>query len=304
MTMKARRILVQEKHNRICPCCGKNLKLIPPTKDLLPERFGVSSNGVDYYLYSNPRIISYTKRPKSNYKGGTTNSTLLSEIEKNTIYRRGYQLVTVHNTRLKLHKDGKSLFSSEMVFFCDYCKAKLALNSNPFAIRDFQIYQTIYIVYFLMMVLPLISNARVSLWFYVITFALFCLQFISECICISISYKRIRKFTSNFVPTDEFDNLIIPTIQMVTTRSQVNERYIHKSNVYKVNVGGNDFFLYLVDENENLFFHICGIDGEPQFLFSLLSQDINIGNSIIIPILFEDKYIGKIQLIDMHNIKN
>lgn len=155
---------------RICPCCGKKLVLIPPTKELLPKRFGISPNGVEYYLYSNPRIRSYTKDPKSNYKGGTADFCLLSDITDNTKFRRGYQLVAVRNTLTKLQKDGKSLFSSEMVFFCEYCKAKLALNSNPYAIRYYQSYQITYILYFMLTVIPLICNLNTSFWYYIILY--------------------------------------------------------------------------------------------------------------------------------------
>ena len=283
---------------RICPCCGKKLVLIPPTKELLPKRFGISPNGVEYYLYSNPRIRSYTKDHKSNYKGGTADFCLLSDITDNTKFRRGYQLVAVRNTLTKLQKDGKSLFSSEMVFFCEYCKAKLALNSNPYAIRYYQSYQITYILYFMLTVIPLICNLNTSFWYYIILITLFCLQLTIEFVCISIQYKRICKFKSNFVPTDQLDNLIILNTHIVTTSCHIEKNYICESNVFRAEVGNANYCLYLVNKDDNLSFHICGIDGEPKRLLQLIERKQKCGEKVILPLSFEGKFVGNAEVIE------
>ena len=284
---------------RICPCCGEKLVLIPPTKELLPERFGISKNGVEYYLYSNPRIRSYTKDPKSNYKGGIANFRLLSDITENTKFRRCYQLVAVHNTLIKLQKGGKSLFSPEMVFFCDYCKAKLALNSNPFAIRYYQSYQITYILYFMMVVIPIIGESNIPLWYYGMLITLFCLQFTIEFVCSSIRYKRICKYKSNFVPTDQFDNLIIPKIHIITASCYLEKNLICESNIYKVKVGGSNYYIYLVNKDDKLSFHICGIDGEPEHLLEFIDKKQKSGEKAILPLSFEGKFVGNAEVIEI-----
>lgn len=288
-------------YERICPCCGKKLVLIPPTRELLPDRFGISRNGVEYYLYSNPRIRSYTKAPKSNYKGGTAGLCPDFDISENTKFRRSYQLVAVHNTLMKLQKGGKSLFSSEMVFFCEYCKAKLALDSNPYAIRSFQSYQIPYILYFMLLVIPPIRNFNTPLWYYAILLALLCLQITIEFVCVLIRYKRICKYKSNFVQTDQTDNLIIPPTHIVTSRCHLEMRYICESNIFKTKVGDLNYYLYLVSEDDDLHFHICGINGESESLLDLIRAKQERSENVVLPLMFEGKFVGNAEVLETYD---
>ncbi len=66
------------KNERICPCCGKQLNLIAPNKELLPNRFGISKNGIPFYLISGIRYFPYTISPES-----------VSEFNSSILYKCG-----------------------------------------------------------------------------------------------------------------------------------------------------------------------------------------------------------------------
>lgn len=287
-----------KKGERICPCCGKKLELIPPSRELLPDRFDESQNGVGYYWHSNCRLRSYTSSPRSNYTHGINNRRIVGDIGKTIPMVRAY-IFTVNNTANKLYRDGISLFHYKMVFFCANCKAKLALNSNPFAIWGSLIFLAAYSIYALILFVTLIAMAGAGS-FDILPTAICLILFSAAGIYSLISYITIKKYASNFVRTDAEDGLISPFIEVKASYGSLQKKYLRESNVFSAECGSETFYLYLVKKNEVLHFHICGVDGEPERMISLLRGKMDGGEKAVLPLTFEGKAAGSAEVQEIY----
>lgn len=284
-----------DKGNRICPCCGKPLKLIPPTKELLPNRVGVSSNFVEYYFPSGKRFFSITSRPRSRYKQAAANSlTYSGNLNKNHILfdKSGWNIVPVRNTLKKLESGGLRIFSHEMVFFCKSCERKLSVNRNPLAffssaVGAFFIAAVVVSILITLSVIPLFA-----LFFLGAALLLLLLEAVSE-------WFFTVKYFSNFVPTDEYDSLIYPETHF--TLSVVKKSgYLREGNVFQSELDGMGFYVYLVRKTENPEFHICGTAGEPERLLALIREKRERGETVTLPLTFEGKFVGNAEVLEIY----
>lgn len=291
---------MKNKSQRICPCCGKQLILIPPTKLLLPNRVGVSSNFVEYYFPSNKRYFSITSSPHSHYKQNTANKLIYNgNLNKNFIKsdKSGWNIIPINNTIKKLKKDGLWIFSYEMVFFCQNCLQKLSINQNPFALfrtsmSFFFVITVIISLIFIMGVIPLDTAILISIILGIILFVLFVEVF--------VEYYHTIKHISNFVPTDEYDSLIYPKVNLIV-RINKPSAYLLEGNVFRTELNGEQFHIYFVCKNPQKQFHICGIDGEPERLLALIREKQERGETVTLPLTFEGKFVGNAEVLETYD---
>lgn len=194
---------MQDKLHRICPCCGKPLELIPPNRSMLGYRFGVNSQGIEYYLSSVPKLMPYTIWSKSSYheKNKPSYTTDLTHYYS---YIKRYSIVLLHDMSLALN-EGKllKLFNPGYVFRCGHCEAKLSLNFNPFSL-----FCNVFFWVVLLMIVILFDP---------IIMALFCVPFLIASI---VGYICVHNCMSNFVTTDINDNYIVPTVDLSLKKSK------------------------------------------------------------------------------------
>ena len=290
------------KGKRICPCCGKPLELIAPTKELLSNRFGVSQNEIPFYIPSGIRYVPYTVHPKtlSDFWGINVenvgnigefwlcNNTMSSDAPR---HRSGLRLITVPRTERALKKD--RLFSGSgwaMSFFCQNCKAKLALNYNPHTLFDGMLFWVVFLASMLLAVLLLKINVVISI-------ILIALCFVAPLFSL-FSYVFIKNFFSNFVVTDLRDNLITPKAELLISRKGLKRVFLHRSNIYETELNGEKFYLYLTEKGKrDLNLHICGIEGEPERLLSLIREKQSRGEAVTLPLTFEGKQVGTAEVL-------
>ena len=290
------------KGKRICPCCGKPLELIAPTKELLPNRFGVSDNEIPFYIPSGLRYVPYTVHPKtlSDFWGinienvgnigefWLCNNTMSSDAPR---HRSGLRLITVPRTERALKKD--RLFSGSgwaMSFFCQNCNAKLALNYDPHTIFDGMLFWGVFSVSMLLAVLLMKINVVISI-------ILIALCFVAPLVSL-FSYVYIKNFFSNFVVTDLRDNLITPKAEFSVSREGLKRIFLHRSNIYETELDGGKFYLYLTEKGEHgLKLHICGIEGEPERLLALIREKQSRGETVTLPLTFEGKRVGTAEVL-------
>lgn len=290
------------KGKRICPCCGKPLELIPPTKELLPNRFGVSDNEILFYIPSGLRYVPYTVHPQtlSDFWGINVenvgnigrfwlcNNTMSSDAPR---HRSGLRLITVPRTERALKKD--RLFSGSgwaMSFFCQNCKAKLALNYNPHTIFDGMLFWVVFSVSMLLAVLLMKINVVISI-------VLIALCSVAPLFSL-FSYVFIKNFFSNFVVTDLRDNLITPKAEFRVSREGLKRIFLHRSNVYETGLNGEKFFLYLTEKGKHdMKLHICGIEGEPERLLALIREKQSRGETVTLPLAFEGNQVGTAEVL-------
>lgn len=106
-----------------------------------------------------------------------------------------------------------------------------------------------------------------------------------------ISLFISKFFLSNFVFTNEVDNLIYPSSDLVT-RCRINFCFYHKDNVFQTSFDNETFHVYLVCKAKEPEFHICGTDGEPERLLALIREKRERGETVTLPLTFEGKYVG------------
>ncbi len=289
------------KNKRICPCCGKKLELVPPTKELLPKRTLSTVVGREFYLISKKRILSYTVSPKSNftYPAGFDNYTPASVkedycfINKRSTRNDFPGIATAYNTRKKLAKDNLWLFSWEMVFHCGNCGQKLALNYNPFSILNDWLWLS-FICLILLIFLCLTEYAAVWAANSAATFAVFCAVSGLYPLFVIVAFLRLayaKLFLSNFVPTNEVDNLVYPPtdIKLAVIRSP----YLREGNVLTAKFADEEVHIYFVHKNDICEFSICCDDSEREQLKQRLSERAEI------ELTFEGKRVGTAKITEV-----
>lgn len=295
------------KNGRICPCCGKKLILIPPDRMLLPSRTGFSVNGVVYYYAPAKRFSKITSKPKAKHRKYSNNSwyfdgNLNPNIVKFDRINLGWHVVPVKYAQKRIDKDGLSLFSDELIFYCRNCGKKLMLNANP--IRWFELITQIMIVFTIVLLFVLTVTAtngtvpaKEVFWGggFVLVAGL----------CINVFFTMfslmiIKYYESNFVPTDEYDNLIYPDahLSLLTTKKT---NYFREGNIFMVELEENIFYIYLVHKTQSLNFHICGIEGEPERLLSLIREKQEREETVILPLTFEGKFVGNAEVLETYD---
>lgn len=275
------------KNKRICPCCGKHLMPVPPSKQLLPNRVGVSSNFVEYYFPSKKRYFSITSNPHSHYKQTVANKlTYQGNLNKNFILfdKSGWNIVPINNTMNKLKYGGLWIFSHEMVLFCKNCKQKLSINRNPLALFSSAVKAAFIAT---VIVLLLISSGVIPLTVFAFLGGVWLLILFEAAVELFIT----AKYMSNFVPTDEFDSLMYPEPHLSLSIAK-KSNYLREGNVFMSELDGKIFYIYLVHKTPIPEFHICGIDGEPERLLALIREKQERGETVTLPLTFEGKYVG------------
>lgn len=112
--------------------------------------------------------------------------------------------------------------------------------------------------------------------------------------CTILSLIIIKYYESNFVSTDEFDNLVYPERHLTLSIAK-KSNYLREGNVFMSELDGKDFHIYLVNKAKSEF-HICGIDGEPECLLTLIREKQERGEKVILPLTFEGKFVGNAEV--------
>ncbi len=259
----------------VCPCCGRS-SLVSPNCSMLGYRFGVNSQGIEYYLSSSPKLLPYTIWSKSSYREKNKPSYTTDLIHYYSYIKR-YSIVLLHDMRLALN-EGKllKLFNPGYVFCCGYCEAKLSLNYNPFSLFGN--------VFFWVVLLAAV------ILFDTIIAALFCVPFLIASI---VGYICVYNCMSNLVTTDMNDNYIVPTVDLYLTKIKGTKlRFCHLSNIYSVSIEGQLYYLYVVNKAKSLIqIHICGdestVSDIKQYFRNVMETDKS-----TIELHFEGKYAG------------
>ena len=302
------------KNKRICPCCGKKLNLIAPNRELLPNRFGISENGIPFYLISGIRYFPYTISPESVsefnpsvlYKCGKigedwicTHHAMSASCSRTKV---GLNLITIPRTKRMLDKD--VLFSQggwAMAFFCENCKAKLALNYNPLTLWGGNGFLFAFLAFGYIACLMYKINPIVSVILGCVPIFLFAIISLFSL----LSYLYIKLFMSNFVITNIRDKMLIPSSELELSRKSLKQRYLHKSNVFNTEIRGENFCLYLTDNGKSrVKMHICGIDGEQKRMLQLIDNEMAMNGKAMLPLSFEGKYVGNAEIIVANEVVN
>ena len=115
------------------------------------------------------------------------------------------------------------------------------------------------------------------------------------------SYIFIMNFLSNFVVTDLRDKLITPKVELNISLNSLKRIYLHRSNIYEIELDGDRFCLYLTEKGKAaLKLHICGIDGEQERLLALICEKQKCGETVTLPLTLEGKFVGNAEVIETY----
>lgn len=285
------------KNKRICPCCGKKLELVPPSRELQPSTTGFSTNGVVYYFSPAKRYFRVTDHPSAVPQGGQNNSWHFEgRLSPNLVQfdrgHPGWHIVPVNYAKKRLKRDGLFLFSNELVFYCKHCCQRLTLNVNPMNWFEF-----VFLLW-LVAVLAALSittflvtsvNEAYLKWFWVIFIASIVIMG-ANVIVSSVFLIIVKCRESNFVPTDECDSLIYPPTDIKLSLS-LRSPYLREGNVLTAKLADGEVHIYLVHKNDNYEFSICCEDDEREQLKNRLSECTEL------ELTFEGKPIGMAEII-------
>lgn len=292
-----------------CPLCGNKLVLIPTDVSLLPNRVKKDTCNNQYYIISRKRLRSYTSVPQTSYEypdswaaitdGGFLPKDYCYINQKLFTKRQIPGIASIYNTQKKLNKG--LLFCWEMVFHCSSCKQKLALNYNPFNIWSsisiiFAITSAFFVTLFVLGLIPNIyNNSQIFFWILLLLAIIFPIFILYSL----FGYVYVKLFTSNFVPTNEVDNLIEPCINIKALKKGCNFLFMHKSNVFETKIDNNIFHIYLVNNDKCFDFHICEKNSDYKSIIMLLSNKMNNNEKILIPLSFEGIHIGNAEIVEI-----
>lgn len=295
---------------KICPYCGKALRLMPPSREYLPNTMGVSANGIEFRIANPYRFDSYTKQPIANrsYKPTAEIASLEHSnicMRQNDVYidyhRRTapVHLVPTIYVRNQIKKGGNALFRRHMVFQCQKCFNIIAINENPYFNNAGGI-----MVFLWLLTLMLFAVAAMLVTSGIVPHPLILLLLpipalistVIFLILMLISFQRI-KHTNNFVPVDEFDNLVkMP--RLITVSCNIPEKYRQEANIFSTKLDGKEYRLYLTSIRESAIdLYICGVDGEQERMLDRLKD-----RSSPLVLSFEGKEIGSAEVLNIYDI--
>lgn len=292
-----------------CPHCGKTLSLVPPNSELLPSRFGFSTNGVSYYFPPKRKITSYTLKPKASYSHYKSNDwhfegVLNPNIVKHDRIHPGWQIVPVKYAKKRIDKGGVHLYSQNLIFFCSNCKKKLALNYNPVGLWELvREMLTISLLLFLIIyTILVINNVNVSISTLFVGIFVHFLSLLGTAIYAIISLILVMHYRSNFVLTDAYDSLINQKVHFSISSNGLRLSWLKESNIFSIEVNGQLYQIYLEKKDKaKLHMHICGINDEPKIVISFLNQKVKNDGKATLSLWFEGKYIGNAEVIEIYD---
>lgn len=96
--------------------------------------------------------------------------------------------------------------------------------------------------------------------------------------------------------------MIIPQSELNLSRKGLKSIFLHRSNVYEIELDGERFCLYLVEKGKaNLKLHICGIEGEQERLLALIREKQERGKKVTLPLTFEGKFVGNAEVLETYD---
>lgn len=193
----------------------------------------------------------------------------------------------------------------QVPMFCGKCGVQIKLKSNPFQISELCfgllcIIDLVFVIFF------------IKLWIYCLIFS--AVSYAAVSLAAIIAWRRIKKRRSNFefslnkhlsiYRPDEYHSPV-PTIEaaMPITGGLKTRKYLAISNIYSTEIAGSNAFLYLVSYEKKadkylLRFRICG-NYEFAFALTLRLKEHMTENGISVPLRFEGKYIGNVEVINI-----
>lgn len=278
----------------ICPVCGRKTKLLPPTKNTLKERFGVNIDGVEYYCPSTVKLFPRTVIPKQLY---------IDVLDKHSKFLKNSRHVILINemceklSRSRIHFS----FNPKYVYRCEYCESKLAVNFNPFS----PIYSTPIRLCLLLLTVLWINSAASEISVgeiskdYTYPFGIILIILLSAiglwCI---LGWIYSKHFLSNIVNTDLYDDLIPVVPHITINTANIRKEYLHSGNIFTFAYEESKFTLYLCKRGRHIIqCHICGINGEQEQFLALIRQKQELGETVTLPLTFEDRFVGKAEVI-------
>ena len=283
------------KNKRICPCCGKKLKPIPPDRYGYPKCVGISANGVEFCVINPSRLFSYTRKPKSGIGGNEELLNLYSAAVLDRHYNKYKYTSSMRpseSLRRKIERGGLSLYDPNIRLLCGNCENMVALDKNPcrsFGVTE-MLFAVILFVYIMLLVLAVVEVlpwaalgiAAVAVIVAAVVFFL----------AVFLRIRFIEKRFNDIVPIDEYDNLIYPPTDIKLSAS-LRSPYLHKGNVLTAKLDDGEVHIYLVHKNENYEFSICCEDDEREQLKQRISECAEL------ELTFEGKRVGTANIMEV-----
>ena len=295
---------------KICPCCGKILTLIPPSHEHLSQCMDVSENGVEFQILNLYRLFSYTHAPRGNsryqpvtrkniFKEYSMRATKYSVAINGSTGRDVAEDVLCSPTLRNLIKSGGNrLYRHGVKYQCAKCGNILAFDINPNRILII-IWTALIAAVEAAVVLGILASVGVIQLFWVpVPFFPAAIAFVFYLIHRFIA-RDTEKYYNNIVPITEWDALnTLPT--HITASATLPRRFKRLGNVFTINLNGKNFALYITHtENNTLGLYICGTNNEQHELISLIKK-LNTHQNI--PLSFCGKLIGNAEIIQLYDL--
>ncbi len=272
--------------NKVCPCCGKPLKLIAPIRKYFPDVMGVSLNGVEFALRNDSRISSYTRKPMAeklnsmhNMFIGIAESRRISENSITHFPENGnrksnplYPVVPIRFIERKIRQGGRHLYNRWLFFQCGECRCRLAVNSTP--LRLLSIFTdgpiALWIAFLTIVGIMVYTEYLPFPW---VIWTAVSLPIIEACygLYIALSTLYLGRNASNFAPIDGSDNLVKLPEMLTVTRDEIPKRLCRETNVLSADFGGETWQLYITAvSSDSLGVYVCGSAEEQNRLLEAL----------------------------------
>lgn len=296
--------------NRVCPCCGKDLELVAPSREYFPHTMGVSQNGIEFAAgQERIRLRSFTKSPC------TVNGNVLNARDYYThynigrysgqIYKReakGFpNVVTVPRIRRALEQGGRRMYDKDLFFQCAHCRNKLAVNENPY--RTLTAFAIAWVAYIMTAgVLAILNRTSLALpldWFFP-SLAVMAVLSVGYLVWFMLCLKEAENDLNNFVPLDEYHNLITPPHELTLSKNELVKKYLKEGNVLTARTGSTEYHLYIIGcTEESLYCSVCGTGSEAKRLSEFLRTNVR-----TLTLTFRRRPVGTAEVTEIKTLDN
>ena len=282
---------------RICPNCGKNLIFEPPNMHISPNIICIDSLK-PYYIARGRHPVRGQKCRLFRYTSKRYEYRFIPYYLKNSNINHAHGVPLTKAKRL-LERD--HIFNTDLIMFCENCNADIAVDRNPCRLIRYYFIYPLTLMYSGMLIFGF-WNLNIGL-----LFALLGALALSVMLLISLVYYIIiKRYYSNFVVRDSWDRLVMPfghlMLQISTTQKYFKKFVFSESNILSTDVSGVAFHLYAIDDEFPIVrAHICGIEGEPRRLLTLIREKQVQGKEVTLSLIFEGKHVGDAKVLEIYD---
>ena len=285
------------KH-KICPYCGKQLKLTAPSLEYMPRSVGRNNTGALFVTLSTEREFSYDLVPESDCSTIESGKSYYQSHDLTEGKHPGVRAMPIKQIENELKKG--QVFRS-VIYQCAECKNTVTVNRSVHIPKP--LIRALSLFPVLIELASMLFAPAMPIIIIVTCLAVILL------LLLTFSGKIITAYydsaSNNFVPVTELDDLVeLPSLLTLSIK-KARKKHMSKCNTVTCTIDGKEFSLYITEAGrDTVKVFICGTGDEAEQLVSIIEEKKKTVKQPILRLFFKGHSIGYAEVTEIHPISS